>query len=203
VAAVPRLGRRPVTTHGELEEIAFGLFARAGFDATSIDDIAAAGGIARRTFFRYYPSKTDIVWGDVGAQMARMRTELATVAADVPVMEAVHRAVIEYNRIPAGDLPRYRERLTLILGVPTLLANSTLRFVEWREVIATFAAGRLAVAPDDLLPQVMAHSALGAALAACERWLADPAADLLGLLDEALGELATGFRHHGQSGPAA
>jgi mycofactocin system transcriptional regulator len=187
-----------VTTHAQLEEIAFGLFDRAGFDATSIDDIAAAAGIARRTFFRYYPSKTDVVWGDFPAQLARMRHALGTMPDGVAVMEAVHRAVVEYNRLPAADLPRYRERLTLILGVPTLLANSTLRFVEWRGVIADFAAGRLGLAPDDLLPQVMAHSALGAALAACERWLADPAADLLVLLDEALGELATGFHRHGQ-----
>ena len=62
---------------------------------------------------------------------------------------------------------------------------------------AAFAARRLCLAPDDLLPKVIGYSALGATLAAYEQWLRDEDADLMWLLDEALGELAIGFDHHG------
>ena len=192
----PRIGRRPSTSHGDLERAAFSLFADKGFDETSVDDIAAMVGIARRTFFRYYPSKNDVVWGDFDAQLERLRSFLAAVADEIPLMQAVHLAVIEFNRVPAELVSLHRQRLSLILGVPTLLANSTLRFVQWRAVIAEFAARRLDEEPGDLLPNVIGWSALGATLAGYEAWLQDPDAELTTLLDQALGELAIGFRHH-------
>jgi mycofactocin system transcriptional regulator len=176
--------------------VAFALFAAHGFDETSVDDIAAAAGIGRRTFFRYYPSKTDVVWGDFSAGLERMGAGLAAVPPSVPMMEAVRQAVIEFNRLPPDQVTQHRRRLGLILGVPTLLANSTLRFAQWREVVARFAAHRLGLEPDDLLPRVIGYTALGAALAAYEQWLRDDHADLARLLDEALGELGSGFRRH-------
>jgi mycofactocin system transcriptional regulator len=191
-----RVGRRPATTHADLEEVAFALFAERGFDETSVDDIAAAAGIGRRTFFRYYPSKSDLVWGDFAAELVWMRRWLADVSPEVAMMEAVHQAVIEFNRISPEQASRHRQRLSFILGVPTLLANSTLRFAQWREVIAEFAARRLGLTPDDLLPRVIGYSALGAAVAAYEQWLSKEDVDLSEVLDQALGELAIGFRHH-------
>src|ERR671911_699689 len=47
-------GRRRSTSRAELERVALGLFATKGFDETTVDDIAAAAGIGRRTFFRYH-----------------------------------------------------------------------------------------------------------------------------------------------------
>ena len=70
-------GRRPRTTRAELERVAFALFEAKGFDETTVDDIAAAAGIGRRTFFRYYPSKNDVVWGDFDGELARLRGWLA------------------------------------------------------------------------------------------------------------------------------
>jgi mycofactocin system transcriptional regulator len=196
----PRIGRRPSTTHAELEAVALDLFVARGFDETSIDDIAAAAGIARRTFFRYYPTKADLVWGDFGAELVRMQTWFDAAPAEVPMMEAIHQAVLEFNRLPADQVPQHRRRMSLILGVPTLLANSTLRFAQWRAVVADFAARRLEVGPEDLLPEVVAYSALGATLAGYGQWLRDEKADLTAVLDEALGELAIGFDHHDRDG---
>ena len=192
----PRGGRPPVTSRSELERVAFWLFDEHGFDETSIDDITAAAGIARRTFFRYYPSKFDLVWGDFDEQCDRFRQWFTGVPAETPVMEAIHQAVLEFNRLPPGQEAAHRRRLGLILGVPSLLANSTLRFAQWRAEVAAFAAGRLGLCPGDLLPQVIGYSALGATLAAYEQWLRDQDADLMSLLDQALGELAIGFDHH-------
>ena len=188
-----RLGRRPSTSRAQLEQVAFALFARRGFDDTAVDDIAAAAGIARRTFFRYYASKTDLVWGEFDAELDRFRAWFAAVPAGDPVLQAVRRAVVDFNVLPGDQVAAHRERMSLILGVPTLFASSTLRFVQWREVIAGFVASRTGGSASDLLPVTVGHAALGATLAAYEQWLRHDDARLDQLLDAALGQLADGF----------
>jgi len=198
VVVVPaRKGRPPSTSHATLEEVGIRLFIERGFDETSIDDIAAAAGIGRRTFFRYFPSKADLVWGDFEAELDRMRACLARLDPRLPMMEAVRQAVIDFNALQPEQEAQHRRRLTLILGVPTLIAHSTLQFAHWRAVIAEFAAQRLGQDPGDLLPRTIGHCALGAAVAAYEEWLRDTGADLGALLDEAFGQLAHGFAGDG------
>jgi AcrR family transcriptional regulator len=60
----PQVGRKRATTQHDITGVAIELFATRGFDEVSVDDVAAAAGISRRTLFRYYPSKSAIPWGD-------------------------------------------------------------------------------------------------------------------------------------------
>jgi TetR/AcrR family transcriptional regulator, regulator of mycofactocin system len=182
-----------VTSRAELEQAAFALFAARGFDATTVDEIAAAAGIGRRTFFRYFPSKNDIPWGAFEDELDRMRIRLKAGPAEVPLMDAIRLALIDFNRVAPAQVPLHRRRMELILRVPTLLAHSTLRFTAWREVIAEFVAERTGHRPDDLAPQAIAHAILGVSVAAYERWLDDPAADLGALLDDAMCQLGVAF----------
>jgi mycofactocin system transcriptional regulator len=182
-----------VTSREELEETAFGLFAARGFEATTVDEIAAAAGIGRRTFFRYFPSKNDIPWGAFERELERMRARLRAVPADVPVMDAIREALVDFNRVDPALVPMHRRRMELILRVPTLFAHSTLRFTAWREVVAEFVALRTGQRPGQLAPQAIAYAVLGVSVAAYEHWLDDPAADLCGLLDRAMRQLADAF----------
>src|ERR1700760_195976 len=198
VIAVPaevatRPGRRRVTSRQELEQAAFALFTVHGFDATTVDEIAAAAGIGRRTFFRYFPSKNDIPWGAFEDELDRMRVRLKACPPEVPLMDAIRLALIDFNRVAPAQVPLHRRRMELILRVPTLLAHSTLRFAAWREVVAEFAAERTGGRPDDLAPQTIAHAVLGVSVAAYEHWLDDPGADLGPLLDCAMRQLARAF----------
>jgi mycofactocin system transcriptional regulator len=186
---------RPFSTSREaLERAAFALFDERGFDQTSIDDIADAVGIGRRTFFRYYPSKNDLVWGNFEQELRKMRTSLEASDPETPLMDAIRDSVVAFNLIVPGNEQAHRRRMQMILGVPTLVANSTLRFAAWRAEIARFAAARLGVADDELEPVVIGYSALGASIAAYEQWLKSDDADLSALLIEAFDQLATGFR---------
>lgn len=186
-------GRRRVTSRAELEQIAFEKFDRQGFEETTIDDIAAAAGIGRRTFFRYFPSKNDIPWGDFDGELDRMRAKLATFPARLPLMDALREAIVDFNRITPDQVSQHRRRMRLILWVPALKAHSTLRFTAWRQVVAGFAAERLAVPPGSLAPQAIAHAVLGVAVAAYEQWLETEGADLSKLLDAAMRHLAAAF----------
>ena len=184
-----RLGRPPVTTRTELEQIALGLFVRQGFSETTLDDIAAAAGIARRTFFGYFSSKNDVVWGDFDALLGGMEEWLDEGDDGRPLLEALTDAVVRFNDLPAGAVAAHRQRMALILHVPALQAHSTLRYAEWRNVVARFAARRLGEPVEALLPRLIGHVSLGAAVTAYEQWLADETADLGALLREAFGAL--------------
>jgi mycofactocin system transcriptional regulator len=186
-------GRKRVTSRAELEEAAFGLFAAHGFEQTTVDEIAAAAGIGRRTFFRYFPSKNDIPWGAFELELERMRVRLKACPPQVPLMDAIRLALIDFNRVAPAQVPLHRRRMELILRVPTLLAYSTLRFSAWRQVVADFVAERTGCRAGDLAPQVIAHAVLGVAVAAYEHWLDDPAADLCELLDSGMRQLDAAF----------
>ncbi|MFF5289828.1 mycofactocin system transcriptional regulator [Paractinoplanes globisporus] len=188
-----RSGRPRVASRAELERLGFELFERHGFDATTVDDIAAAAGIGRRTFFRYFASKNDLVWGDFEAELLRLRSLLAAVPADTPVMEALRSVVIEFNRFDDHVVPWHRRRMELILRVPALRADSTLRYHSWREVITEFAAERAGVPATAPEPRLIAHLALAACIFAYELWLEDESAGLAALLDTSFRRLETGF----------
>jgi mycofactocin system transcriptional regulator len=186
-------GRRKSTSRAELEQVAFDLFEQKGFEHTTVDDVAAAAGISRRTFFRYFDSKNEIPWGDFDGELARMRRRLAAAPPRAPLMDAIRDAIVDFNQMSAEQLPEHRRRMTLILGVPALQAHSTLRFAAWRQVIADFVAQRTGQQPDALLPRTIAHAMLGVAVAAYEQWLASPGDDLCELLDSAVRELGAAF----------
>ena len=192
-AGEPGRGRPASTSRQDVARAGLDLFARQGYDETTVDEIAAAVGISRRTFFRYYESKPDVVWGEFDAELGRLRDRLGEAPADEPLMEVLRRSVIATNRFGAGELDELRIRMVLISSVPTLVAHSAVRYEEWCEVVAGFAATRLGVGADDLAPQTVARAALGAAMAAFACWARDPDGDLAAEVDRAFRLLATGF----------
>jgi mycofactocin system transcriptional regulator len=189
----PRPGRPPSTTQHRLQQLATEMFTEHGYDEVTVEALAAAAGISRRTFFRYFPSKADVLMGDFDRDVERLRAALETSALSLPVMQAVRRAVVTVNSRPASDLAQLRQQMWLQASHPALLANAILHYERWQRVVAEFAAGRLGQSPDDLLPQVMARAAFGAAYAAFLSWLEDPGDGLEPRMDAALGALARGF----------
>jgi len=179
------VGRPEVTSHASIEQAAFRLFAQRGFEATTLDDIAAEVGIARRTLFRYFPSKNDIAWGEFDRTLDGFRDLLAATPDDVPLLQAVASGVVAFNEFPADATPPHAERMRLILRTPALQAHSVLRYAQWRQVIADYAARRLEVSPDDLQPQLLGHLALALALTAYDQWLRDTSSSLPTQIEEA------------------
>lgn len=188
-----RSGRPLSTSRGVLERLGFELFARQGFEQTTVDEIVAAAGIGRRTFFRYFASKNDLVWGDFGGHLSSLEHLLQDADPGLPMMDALRGAIVEFNRFDPAEVPWHRQRMELILTVPMLQADSTLRYASWRKIITAFAATRTGLSSSDMLPGLIGHAALGAALAAYEHWLADPDSDLAELLDSAVRQLAVGL----------
>ena len=173
-----RAGRRPSTTQDHITEVALRLFATHGFERVSVDDVAKAAGIARRTLFRYYPSKNAIPWGDFDAHLQQLRELLAGLNPETPLAEALREALLSFNSYDPSEMAPHRQRMRVILGTAELQAYSMTMYGGWREVIATYVAHRIGAAPQDLMPQTVGWMMLGVALSAYEHWLADESVSL-------------------------
>src|SRR3954466_6361369 len=138
-----RRGRPPGTSARELELIALRLFSERGFDHTTVEDIAGAAGGSRRTFFRYFDTKAEVLWHAFDQEVTALRDAFAGIPDDVPLLDAIRRAVVSVNHYTAADVPELRQRINLISSVPALQASAAAHYDAWERAITDFAAGRL------------------------------------------------------------
>src|SRR3546814_12898967 len=102
-----------------------------------------------------------------------MRAWLAAADAGRTVLAVLSDAVVRFNSLPPEAARAHRQRMSLILHVPALQAHSNLRYAAWRAVVAEYVARRTGAAPQDALPQLVGHVALGAAVASYDPCPAD------------------------------
>ena len=189
----PRVGRRRSTTPQHVTDVALGLFAERGFAEVSVDDVAQAAGIARRTVFRYYGSKNAIPWGDFDTHLQHLRELLDHVDPGTPLGEALRAALLSFNTFDESETVRHRQRMRVILQTAELQAYSMTMYAGWRQVIADFVAHRTGVKTTDLQPQTVAWMMLGVALSAYEHWLDDESVSLPQALGDAFDVVRAGL----------
>ena len=191
-----RVGRRRSTTPEHITDVALGLFTAHGFAEVSVDDVAQAAGIARRTLFRYYASKSAILWGDFDTHLAHLQElldEVDRVDPKVRMGEALRGALLAFNTFDECETVRHRQRMRVILETAELQAYSMTMYAGWREVMAGFVAHRLSVKTTDPLPQTVAWTMLAVALSAYEHWLSDESVTLPEALGSAFDVVGAGL----------
>jgi len=188
-----RRGRPPGTSARDLEVISLRLFTEDGFDDTTVERIAAAAGVSRRTFFRYFDSKADVLWHACDGEVRSLRTAFARVPPHVPMMAAIRQVVVGVNRYRAEDVPELRTRMNLIGSVPALAASAAYHYDAWEQAVSEFAASRLGQPADSLYPLAIGRATLAVCRSAYDRWAERADADLTVYLDQALRALAAGF----------
>ena len=162
----------------ELTEAALQLLALKGFDGVTVDEIVAAAGVSKRTFFRYFASKEDVVvqfLADMGTDMC---AELASRPAGEPPSTALLRTVL----VPLNTCGAHSEKalplVRLILRTPALHARFLERQAQWREGLSTELARRLGLDPAaDLYPHLAAGMAPTAFDTVLWRWSESEAGD--------------------------
>ncbi|MGY4712306.1 mycofactocin system transcriptional regulator [Mycolicibacterium sp. CBM1] len=194
-AGVPtaRVGRRRSTTQDHIADVALDLFGTYGFGSVSVDDVAQASGIARRTLFRYYSSKNAIPWGDFDSHLQHFHRLLEGAAPGTAVSTALRAALLAFNTFDESETERHRQRMRVILQTPELQAYSMTMYAGWRGVVAEFVAARTGATPTDLIPQSVAWLMLGVALSAYEYWLAHESVSLPQALGDAFDAVAHGL----------
>jgi AcrR family transcriptional regulator len=175
--------RKRQLVHDELAEAALKLIAFQGFEETTIDQIAASAGVSRRTFFRYFQSKEDVIVESLSEVGEELRAALEARPAAEPPATALRQALSVFEDACA-EYPEKVLRLTkLILHTPALYARYLERQAEWRSELAATITRRSTM--EELRAAVTAGVAFAALDAALREWVAgDGKRDLGSLLDE-------------------
>jgi len=161
--------RKRALVHEGLIAAAFRLFRERGFDAVSVTDIAEAAGVSRRSFFRYFPTKEDVVfaWQDgLGEEMARFAAERPK--GEPPLVTLRHAVV--------GVVGRYKREEALALAqfmmeTPSLRQHEYEKYAALERALAEVIAARMGVdVGQDLRPRFYAVIAAGAMRVGVEAW---------------------------------
>lgn len=168
--AKPLRGRPQLLTTEELRSRAIAVVSAHGYDSVTMATVAAEVGVSLRTLHRHFPSKVDLVWGALDESFTRLREELANTDPAMPVVRAVHAAIVASFSSPADGQHQHRERLRLIAITPELQAAQSDAFRQWRDGIVDFAASRLDLSTDDLVPMAIGAATQSATLAGLTWW---------------------------------
>jgi AcrR family transcriptional regulator len=186
--------RKKARTREAIIDAALDLFGRKGFEATTIEDIAAAADVSPRTFFRYFDSKVDLVMAHNEAHGDKIGPLIAARPATEGPLEAL-RQVLQQMLLERLAEPSVVREFQVMMSSPTLRKMAREHFYEEEaELISAFAA-RLGTGDDDLTANVMASAAAATIWTVVERWLAGgkEVERLPSMIDEAFALLEAGF----------
>lgn len=192
----PKVGLRERTRNmvrAELAQAALKLFVEQGFEATTVEQIAAATGLSRRSFHRYFASKEDVFgqwFVETGQQLA---AALAARPAEERPWSALRRS---FDDLVQGlsARPEALEITRMILNTPALHATHLHKHALWRDALADVLQHRPAGDGREM-GRIAAVALVGAALAGLDSaqsaWVAEENERSLGaLLDEAMNAIA-------------
>jgi len=134
--------RKKDRTRQALSDAALELFARRGYDATTVEEIAEAAGVSRRTFFRYFGSKEAVIFPERERRLESLRALLARSPSEEPALEAVRRGLLMLARDYTSSRERVMLQQRIVEGSPALLAYDFELDKRWEAVIAEALGGR-------------------------------------------------------------
>jgi AcrR family transcriptional regulator len=185
--------RRRYRTRRTIQAQALQLFAAKGFQATTIEEIAAAAEMAPRTFFRYFSTKEEVVfWSDYQPTLAGF---VAARPDDEPALKALHHGIVDaLAAIWDQDGERMLQRIRLAFRTPALHPRMRQQQAGWATAVAKILADRLGERPDNLEIRIVAAAVAAAVWVAIEEWQAQDngEGELGALIDQALGTVLAG-----------
>jgi AcrR family transcriptional regulator len=184
--------RKKAKTRAAIQEHALRLFREQGYEETTVDEIAEAAEVSPSTFFRYFPTKEDVVLYDaldpiLFEVFTAQPPELSTIGALRAAMREVFGGAAPRELATQGD------RAALVFAVPELRMRMLDEVMRSMQTFAELLARRAGRAPDDAAVRALTGAVLGVGIAT---WVVAGGAvtpQYLALMDEALAQLETGF----------
>jgi AcrR family transcriptional regulator len=164
--------RKKERTRHELMAAAVRLFAERGFEQTTVEDIAAAADVSPRTFFRYFPTKVDVLFGDLEERTARLRQALEERPPREPLLGAVRRVALEFAGEFFADPELFATRARLVFANPAFRAHGLERLARVEDAIAAAVRKDLGVSDEDVRPRLVAAAVMAAVRSSAMAWAA-------------------------------
>ena len=195
--AEPRPGlreRKKARTRQAIQEHALRLFAEQGYARTTVEQIAEAAEVSPSTFFRYFPTKEDVVLYD--ALDPFIIEAFRRQPADLSPMAAMRAAMHEvWDALPPGTVEEQLERGRLAAEVPELQGRYATEILRTAGMLAGLIGERLGRSPDEFEVRIVAGAMLGATLAALLPYLSgEPVTDFVATVDRAMDIVEDGLR---------
>jgi AcrR family transcriptional regulator len=190
--------RKKAKTRAAIQQEAMRLFMERGYDGATVEEIADAAEVSPSTFFRYFPTKEDVVLRDDYDELL-MEAFLRQPAALTP-LQAARAAIHSMAGIVDAFSPEVRElerlRMALTFTVPEVRARWLNELGRASRVLAEAVAARAGRPADDVRVRTFVGAVLGVMLVAMEPLVEDPTrewTEFLPAIDEALGYLEQGL----------
>jgi AcrR family transcriptional regulator len=187
--------RKKARTRAAIREHALRLFREQGYAGTTVEQIAEAAEVSPATFFRYFPTKEDVVLQDdfdiiTLAALEAQPPELSPVAA----FRAA--AAMAREQMTTEEVESFTQTTQLTLTVPEIRARALDELIRTIDVISIAIAARAGRAPDDFAVRNLAGAIIGVIMSASMPWHADTWADvdvMFDQIDAALAHLEAGL----------
>ena len=185
--------RKKTRTRAAIQFHALRLFREQGYDATTVQQIIEEVEVSESTFFRYFPTKADVVLADefdpvIVAAFREQPRELS-------VIQALRAAFAEvFAHMSDDDRAVQEDRMLLILSVPELRAAMLDQFASAMGLLAEIIAERTGRSPTDVSVRTFAGAVVGAVMASMFAIADDPSSDVAEALDQSMACLEDGLR---------
>jgi AcrR family transcriptional regulator len=198
VDEVLRRDAKKLRTRRDLERVALSLCAERGFDDVTIDEIAGGAAVSKRTFYRYYESKEDVLLGNFDLLLDQIAAADADGGGRDELLASIKTAILGFATKYEADREIVLTRGRMMRETPSLAARSLERQAHWEDRLAALVGHRLGVDADrDLRPRLVAATVVAALRVAILQWsreggtghLSDSVAEAFDLIDAGLGRI--------------
>jgi AcrR family transcriptional regulator len=185
--------RKKARTRAAIQSHALRLFREQGYDSTTVQQIIEEVEVSESTFFRYFPTKADVVLSDefdpvIVAAFREQPRELS-------VIQALRAAFAQaFGHMSGDDHAVQAVRMLLVLSVPELRALMLDQFASAMGLLAEIIAERTGRSPNDVSVRTFAGAVVGAAMAAMFAIAHDPSSDVAETIDASMACLEDGLR---------
>ncbi len=187
--------RKKARTRASIRQHAIRLIREQGYAATTIDQIAEAAEVSPSTFFRYFPTKEDVVLQDDVDVLAFEAFEaFEAQPPGLGPIEALRAAIrAAFASLSAEEMAQMRETAALTLSVPELRARALDEYAGTVQALGEAIAKRTGRDPEEFVVRNFAGALVGVMMSASLAIATDPAADFAGIADAALAHLEAGL----------
>lgn len=156
--------RKKLRTRAAIREHALRLFREQGYAQTTVEQIAEAAEVSPSTFFRYFPTKEDVVMVDDidPVMVAAFNAE----PPDTPPLRALRNAFKRvYAELEPAQLEQERMRVALVTSVPELQGKLMQNLTTTVDMLSEAVAARVGRPVDDLAVRTLTGVVIGVGLA--------------------------------------